>query len=152
MLPKLRGEHNTDAPRVSDEFDWGKDDLRTGRSRLEQTASMQGDEASRRVRRRRPLRSGAASRPAVSAEQPPEPSATERAVEPTVSVPEARVRYRIVAGDSMQQIATRFGLTLDQVLAQAHVTSSEQIRVGTLLELHVSAPAAAPVELPVDRR
>jgi LysM repeat protein len=49
------------------------------------------------------------------------------------------VLYRVVAGDSLQQIAATVGLTVDQVLAQAHVISASEIQVGTLLDLRVPA-------------
>ncbi|MDB4934440.1 MAG: hypothetical protein JWP87_1412, partial [Labilithrix sp.] len=43
----------------------------------------------------------------------------------------------VVAGDSVRQIAATVGLTVDQVLAQAHVGSPDEIKVGTLLDLRV---------------
>ena len=40
---------------------------------------------------------------------------------------------------SLQQIAATVGLTVDQVLAQAHVMSASDIQVGALLDLRVPA-------------
>jgi membrane-bound lytic murein transglycosylase D len=163
MLPKL-GSADSE-PRVSDDFDWGKDDVRAGRSRLERSyssASATGYEprsgergASRsggliqRVHHRLFGRAEPAkvdksrSRDATSDDVEREPKRLAPDLEPPErnETPPTRVLYRVVAGESLQQIASTVGLTVDQLLAQAHIKSAEQLSVGTLLDLRVPAPS-----------
>jgi membrane-bound lytic murein transglycosylase D len=173
MLPRLAADGD-DAAQVSEDFDWGKDDLRTGSSRLERTATRGGAAGEPRVApHRRPRRSLAArieqararlSSMIADAEESrdkagkttPSRDEGERAekVEKTERAEKAektekteapskpamtRVLYRVVAGDSVRQIAATVGLTVDQVLAQAHVGSPDEIKVGTLLDLRVAS-------------
>ena len=165
MLPKLATDTDDRTTRVSEDFDWGKDDVRTGRSRLERTSARTSHEprnalGPRRTRRR--SSSGertvnpAPQLPAAGEETLPGDKRVTEAVTPKnekasdagksertakadrTDKPEtARVLYRIVPGDSIQQIAAMVGLTVDQVLAQAHVMSAADIKVGTLLDLRV---------------
>ena len=170
MLPKLAADGDERTAQVSEDFDWGKDDVRAGRSRLERT-STRSREARNLVGTRRSRRravSEEAKLPSLTATAGAAP-ATRRAakraddertaaIDPPAKVEKsemaakgdatakgdkvdevetARVLYRVVAGDSIQQIARTVGLTVDQVLAQARVTSAADIRVGTLLDLRV---------------
>lgn len=155
MLPKLALD-GSDAPaKVSEDFDWGKDDVRTGRSRLER-ASLRGRSSgahaalgARSTRRRLPQREEAQK--AKASALPPSDAEESRPVARAVTTdasartdegePTTRVLYRVVAGDSIQQIAATVGLTVDQVLAQAVVTSAADIKVGTLLDLRVPSSA-----------
>lgn len=165
MLPKLAADGDERTTQVSEDFDWGKDDVRSGRSRLERASTRTREARSlpgpRRTRRRAAseapklpsLAASAATAPATRrAERPAteeRSTATEErsaateppgAVDKVDEVETARVLYRVVAGDSVQQIARTVGLTVDQVLAQARVTSAADIRVGTLLDLRVPTP------------
>jgi membrane-bound lytic murein transglycosylase D len=160
MLPKIDAD-DPDTLRVSEDFDWGHDDAKSGRSRLERTSK-----AIREPRRRRHVpRREEKSEPKPRFEKPKPPTedqepdlarkdddrADEAAetkpivIDRAAKKPEAaktentRVLYRVVAGDSLQQIAATVGLTVDQVLAQAHVISASEIQVGTLLDLRVPA-------------
>ncbi|MDB5215870.1 MAG: hypothetical protein JWO86_3797 [Myxococcaceae bacterium] len=169
MLPRLVADGD-EAAQVSDDFDWGKDDLRTGTSRLERTATHGAASDSRPPPpRRRPRRSLAArieqarvrlSSMIADAQQArdkaskttPAPDDGEREknettakvekVETTEKPATTRVLYRVVAGDSVRQIAATVGLTVDQVLAQAHVGAPDEIKVGTMLDLRVPSQDA----------
>ncbi|MBX3222289.1 MAG: lytic transglycosylase domain-containing protein [Labilithrix sp.] len=164
MLPKLASDSDDRTTQVSEDFDWGKDDVRSGRSRLERASTRTREARAplgpRRTRRRAsteppktqapenreprtPEKTSIAASSAKAAEREP---AAEQGVLGKVdkhdevdSVETARVLYRVVAGDSVQQIATTVGLTVDQVLAQARVNRAADIRVGTLLDLRVPA-------------
>ncbi len=146
MLPRLADD--VEAARVSDDFDWGKDEMRSGRSRLERTSAIVREpRAPRRSRRH----VSAESRPSLrraelevgekerilerGAERAAEPLAKVEPAAPAAAKPEIRVLYRVMAGDSLEQIGQAAGLTVDQVLAQAHVSSAAQLQVGTLLDL-----------------
>ena len=160
MLPRLVADGD-DAAQVSEDFDWGKDDLRTGTSRLERTATHGVASDSRPPPRRRSRRSLAArieqararlssmladaqqardraskTTPARDEGEREKTEKTERAEAPSKPAT-TRVLYRVVAGDSVRQIAATIGLTVDQVLAQAHVGSPDEIKVGTMLDLRV---------------
>jgi membrane-bound lytic murein transglycosylase D len=165
MLPKLAAD-TTEAPRVSDDFDWGKDDIRSGRSRLERASAhvIEPRPAGGRRTRRRGSGVAAAAEPNTVSEpkakqlpQLPGPDSenarasesvraneSARASEATAREATARVLYRVTAGDAIQQIAMTVGLTVDQVLAQAHVTSAAEIKVGTLLDLRVPSNGITP--------
>lgn len=147
MLPKLTADTDERTTRVSEDFDWGKDDVRTGRSRLERTKARASSDArasvaARRSRRRASSDAPAPKRPSPSAAGDTNAAgarATERtaAAKTEASAETARVLYRVVAGDSIQQIAALVGLTVEQVLAQARVMTAADIEVGTLLDLRV---------------
>jgi len=174
MLPKLATDADDRTTRVSEDFDWGKDDVRTGRSRLERTSARTSEPRTalgpRRTRRRSsnaeakaklaPLpaavvdetlpgdkRVAGSSVPAKNdkvsdgdkAEKTARADKTDRAekTDKADKAETARVLYRVIPGDSIQQIAALVGLTVDQVLAQAHVMSAADIKVGTLLDLRV---------------
>jgi membrane-bound lytic murein transglycosylase D len=62
-----------------------------------------------------------------------------------------RVFYRVAAGDSVRQIATTFGLTVDDLLKQAGVAAAEDLRVGTMLDLRVPKGALPKSGKPDDR-
>jgi hypothetical protein len=160
MLPKIDAD-DPDTLRVSEDFDWGRDDAKSGHSRLERTSK-----AIREPRRRRHLpRREEKPEPKPRFEKPKpatedqEPDLARKDDAHTDEVAETkpividrtprkaevaktdstRVLYRVVPGDSLQQIAATVGLTVDQVLAQAHVMSASEIQVGTLLDLRVPA-------------
>ena len=164
MLPKLSDDPET--LRVSEDFDWGRDDAKSGHSRLERTSKAVREPHRRRLRPRRDTRDTAPEEKPEPKPRPekPKPSddgepdvAQQKEVErpdeaaetkpivvdrtpkrPVVAKAESsRVLYRVVAGDSLQQIAATVGLTVDQILAQAHVMSASEIQVGTLLDLRV---------------
>lgn len=159
MLPKLSAD-DPETLRVSEDFDWGRDDAKSGRSRLEGTSKIREPRRRRRLPKREPVKEERREEnrgPAKSREKPAseesEPSfagrESERPEETAETKPirkaepakpeTARVLYRVIAGDSLQQIAATVGLTVDQVLAQAHVISAAEIQVGTLLDLRVPA-------------
>ena len=151
MLPKLAND-DPDTLRVSEEFDWGHDDSKSGRSRLERTSATV-----RKPRVRRPPLKRAAPPPPPPVEDekpvPPREDGDEQHKEAADTKPivleriapkvraaaaaTTRVLYRVIPGDSLQQIAATVGLTVDQVLAQAHVASAADIQVGTMLDLRV---------------
>lgn len=167
MLPKLAAD-DPDTLRVSEDFDWGRDDAKSGHSRLERTSkAVREPHRRRRPPRREPTRE---TPPDAQPEPKPrfektkpasedaEPDLAQRKEEerpdevaetkpividrtpkrPVAAKTEsARVLYRVVAGDSLAQIAATVGLTVDQILAQAHVMSASEIQVGTLLDLRV---------------
>lgn len=167
MLPKLASDGDDRTTRVSEDFDWGKDDVRTGRSRLERTSMRTSREprAALGVRRTRRRASGDDAKARLAAlpssdtteetrtiEKPATASTAEKTSAPDktekTSAPDktetARVLYRVVPGDSIQQIAALVGLTVDQVLAQAHVMTAADIKVGTLLDLRVPSASVKP--------
>jgi membrane-bound lytic murein transglycosylase D len=157
MLPKLADGDNT--PRVSDDFDWGKDDVHSRTSRLERTGV-------RAHIRHRPVKHHEQAAKAKTEEETPKPREPEPEAKaeaavveeskpitppPAPSPAETHVFYRVVPGDSVAQIAATVGLTVDQVLAQAHVSSADQIRVGALLDLRVPTNSVNADRRPVQR-
>lgn len=174
MLPKLSTD-DPDTLRVSEDFDWGRDDAKSGHSRLERTAAIREPHRRRRHHAAAPERETRAAKteeeprvakrdsdsddtedkpvkkrePAKKEDDEPNltPADPPAVVERTPPPPKAattRVLYRVVAGDSLAQIAATVGLTVDQVLAQAHVISASQIQVGQLLDLRVPAKGIDP--------
>lgn len=153
MLPKLASEGDERTPRVSEDFDWGKDDVRAGRWRLERASGPATSERGiGRRRRRGDAKAAHAAQSTGDTNDAPAQGKSKRAENaerPKIAAKgereeSSRVLYRVIAGDAIQQIAVTVGLTLDQLLAQAHVTSAVDIKVGTLLDLRVPAPAALP--------
>ena len=174
MLPKLSAD-DPETTRVSEDFDWGRDDAKSGRSRLEHTSATvrqprrrrrplkresapqeerreeKKDEPKPRFEKTKPTSSDSEPDLATKDEERPEEAAETRPIVVDRSARKAqttkteakadttRVLYRVVAGDSLQQIAATVGLTVDQVLAQAHVMSASDIQVGALLDLRVPA-------------
>lgn len=208
MLPKLVAEPDDQTLRVSDDFDWGKDDVQVGRSHLERTATSGTRHRRSRTRTRRhspaiepatakaklaepmprerapservpsepmPAKAARSVEPALAeAPKPTErheepespapspaaaalPAPTHRDATPTpapaaaAAAAEDHVFYRVVPGDSVAQIAATVGLTVDQLLAQAHVTSADQIKVGALLDLHVPKDGVSETRRPLAR-
>ena len=47
--------------------------------------------------------------------------------------PAAPVTYTVVAGDSLVEIAERFGTTVDALLAANDIDDPEQLRIGQVL-------------------
>jgi membrane-bound lytic murein transglycosylase D len=152
MLPKLASS-DAAPPHVSAEFDWGKDDLHTGRSRLERASTTAESRLGPRRRYRRGLGLGKPAVPSEdskakatparksdSANENENANATEKEKEHEGAT--TRLLYRVVAGDSLHDVAKAAGITLDQLLAQAHVSSAADIPVGTLLDLAVPATSA----------
>lgn len=145
MLPKLDPEGDEETTRVSEDFDWGKDDVRYGRSRLERTRRHEhgsgvglGRRQTRRrlaERRARPRVESAENRRAAEL-MPERPRSVRSPVETT------RVLYRVVRGDSIERIAKLVGLTVDEVLEQARVKNPSELKAGTLLDLTVPAARA----------
>jgi membrane-bound lytic murein transglycosylase D len=186
MLSKLIAD-GKDAAEVSADFDWGRDDVHDGRSRLERTRATRnadgggtkpvarlGFSLHRRTRTSRTddmiarakkyisdraaeVRAqdeGEAAPPAIEPEASaaPEIEAKPAARGPRASAEGSRVSYRVQPGDSVKAIAAAHGLTVDQLLAQAGVSSPDQIAPGTVLELRAIAPAGSGARGPKGHR
>ena len=49
--------------------------------------------------------------------------------------PRSRVRYEIMAGDSLSEIAKSFNISVDELAAYNNITDPEHIEIGQILEI-----------------
>ncbi len=75
---------------------------------------------------------------------------------PTPTFPKSGIEYTVVAGDTLDSIAQRFGVTVDAIVAANHLPDAASIAVGQVLIIpgaDFTAPATAPpTEPPPDPR